>query len=109
MKTTLLLASGLAAALSLSLTSCGDKESSTEKADQESKESKTPESADTYPLTVCVVSGEELGSMGKPVVIGHNGTEVRFCCKDCVADFNKEPEKYLAMLKAGTAGEGDNQ
>ena len=104
MKTTLLIVGSFAAALSLSLSSCGDDKSSTENTEPETKTA--PESADAYPLKVCVVSGEELGSMGKPVVIDHNGTEVRFCCKDCVADFNKEPEKYLAMLKAGSAGNG---
>jgi hypothetical protein len=55
--------------------------------------------AKAYPLDTCVVSGEKLGSMGPPVVITHEGTEVRFCCKDCVEKFNKEPAKYLAKLK----------
>ena len=55
--------------------------------------------AKAYPLDTCVVSGEKLGGMGPPVVITHEGTEVRFCCKDCVEKFNKEPAKYLAKLK----------
>ena len=52
-----------------------------------------------YPLNICVVSGDKLGQMGSPTIIEHNGTEVRFCCKDCVKDFNKDPEKYLKRLK----------
>lgn len=29
----------------------------------------------------------------------HNDTEVRLCCESCLADFNKEPAKYMAKLK----------
>ena len=51
-----------------------------------------------YPLTTCVVSGEKLGEMGAPYVHKHNSREVRFCCKGCLKDFNKDPEKYLKVL-----------
>ena len=54
--------------------------------------------AKPYPLTTCVVSGEKLGSMGKPFAYDHEGREVRFCCKNCVKDFKKEPAKYLKKL-----------
>ena len=53
-----------------------------------------------YPLTTCVVSGDKLGAMNSPVIINYHGTEVRFCCHDCVASFNENPAKYLAKLKA---------
>lgn len=53
-----------------------------------------------YPLTTCVVSGDQLGEMGKPVVINYQGTEVQLCCKSCIGDFEKDPAKYLAKLKA---------
>ena len=53
-----------------------------------------------YPLTVCVVSGEKLGSMGAPYVHKHDGREVQFCCKNCLKDFEKEPEKHLAKIDA---------
>jgi YHS domain-containing protein len=52
----------------------------------------------TYPLDVCVVSGQKLGSMGDPVVIKHEGRTVKFCCAGCKAAFEKEPAKYLAKL-----------
>ena len=52
-----------------------------------------------YPLTTCVVSGEELGSMGAPVVYDHEGTTVKFCCKSCIPKFEKDPTTYLAKLK----------
>jgi hypothetical protein len=54
--------------------------------------------ATEYPLDVCVVSGEKLGSMGKPVVLERNGREVRLCCSTCVGDFKKDPEKYMKKL-----------
>lgn len=52
-----------------------------------------------YPLTTCVVSGEELGSMGKPVVLDHHGTTVMFCCKSCLPEFREDPRQYLTKLK----------
>jgi YHS domain-containing protein len=51
-----------------------------------------------YPLEVCIVSGEKLGSMGKPHVIVHEGQEIKFCCSGCEPDFKKEPAKFLAKL-----------
>ncbi|MDP1580590.1 MAG: hypothetical protein Q8M02_09945 [Candidatus Didemnitutus sp.] len=61
------------------------------------------ESAPAYPLTVCVVSGEELGSMGKPVdythqEAGQSDRLVRFCCAGCIKTFKKDPAKYLAQI-----------
>ena len=51
-----------------------------------------------YPLKTCVVSGEKLGSMGKSFVHSYEGREVQFCCKACLKDFNKEPQKFLKKL-----------
>lgn len=51
-----------------------------------------------YPLATCVVSGEKLDEMGEPVVFKYEGREVRFCCKDCVKEFKKDPKKYLKKL-----------
>jgi hypothetical protein len=53
-----------------------------------------------YPLKTCVVSGEELGSMGKPIVIAHEGREIKFCCKGCDGKFLKDPKPYVAKLEA---------
>lgn len=57
------------------------------------------QAAKPYPLKECIVSGNELGSMGKVVTMVHEGQEVKFCCKPCVKKFTKEPAKYLAKLK----------
>ena len=97
---------GLAAAAALTLSSCGDGQTaSDESTDNGSSAVKT---AATYPLDVCVVSGEKLGSMGEPYVMTHEGTEVRFCCKECLPKFNEDPDKYVAMLKEGKAGTMDH-
>lgn len=51
-----------------------------------------------YPLKVCLVEGEELGSMGDPAEYVHEGRLVLFCCKGCTENFQAEPSKYLARL-----------
>lgn len=61
-----------------------------------------------YPLAVCVVSAEALGSMGDAYVHLHKeegkpDREVRLCCKGCLKRFAKDPAKYLAKLDAALA------
>lgn len=57
-----------------------------------------PAAAKPYPLATCVVSGEKLGTMGKPFVHHVEGREVQFCCKACLKDFNKDTKKFLKKL-----------
>lgn len=52
-----------------------------------------------YPLTTCLVTDEDLDSMGGAVTRVHNGQEVKFCCKSCVRKFEADSDKYLAKLK----------
>lgn len=49
----------------------------------------------------CPVSGEELGSMGKPLKMQVGDKAVFLCCKGCVKTFNKDPQKYLKMTPQG--------
>ena len=58
-----------------------------------------------YPLAICVVSGDKLGQMGQPPALNYEGAEVRFCCKDCMKDFNKDPQKYLKRLNDAKAAQ----
>ena len=53
----------------------------------------------TYPLTTCIVSGEGLDSMGKPVVFTYEGQEVKLCCKQCRKDFDKDPAKFIKKIQ----------
>lgn len=57
------------------------------------------EKKDEYPLRICIVSGEELGEHGEPFVYKYKGQEVRFCCKDCLGDFEEDPELYLKLIE----------
>lgn len=58
-----------------------------------------------YPIDTCVVSGESLGlhGHGKQTDMiyrepGKPDRLVRFCCKSCISDFKKDPEKFLKVL-----------
>jgi len=51
-------------------------------------------------LTTCPVSGEKLGEMGKPTVFTYKDQEVKLCCKGCKKDFDKDPEKYIKLIRA---------
>ena len=51
-----------------------------------------------YPLKYCVVTDNELGSMGKVITKVYGDQQIKFCCKPCVAKFEKNPKKYLAKL-----------
>ena len=51
-------------------------------------------------LTTCPVSGEKLGEMGKPYVFVYKGQEIKLCCPNCKTDFDKDPAKYLAKIRA---------
>jgi len=54
----------------------------------------------SYPLKKCVVSNEDLGTMGKAVKVTHEGTDVYLCCKSCTKKFTAEAAKFTAMVKA---------
>ncbi len=65
-----------------------------------------------YTLTTCIVSGEKLGGeMGEPFVFIYKnrkikndpGREIKFCCKSCLKDFNKDPEGYIKKMEAAEA------
>lgn len=67
----------------------------------------------SYPLTVCVASGEDLGSMGDSPeyiyrVAGQRDRLVVFCCEGCEDDFLKDPAKYLAKIDAAKAAKANS-
>ena len=55
---------------------------------------------DSYPMTTCAVSGEDLGGMGDPVEIVAGNTLVKLCCNSCVKKVKADPTKYTAMVHA---------
>jgi hypothetical protein len=54
----------------------------------------------SYPLQTCVISGEQLGSMGDPIEMVHGTRLARLCCKGCVKGFQKDPAAALAKVDA---------
>lgn len=51
-------------------------------------------------LETCPVSGDKLGEMGKPYVFTYKGQQVKLCCPNCKSDFDKDPAKYMKMIRA---------
>jgi YHS domain-containing protein len=70
----------------------------TARADGTNSVSATPPKPDL--LATCPVSGDKLGEMGKPYVFVYQGQEVKLCCPSCKEDFDKDPAKYLKMIRA---------
>ncbi|MCA8959377.1 MAG: hypothetical protein KDC38_02640 [Planctomycetes bacterium] len=58
----------------------------------------TPAWTEPYNLNRCLVSDEEIGDMGKPVILQVEGREIRFCCKGCVPTFEKDPAKVWRKI-----------
>jgi hypothetical protein len=58
------------------------------------------------PGDICVVSEEELGSMGEPFKHIHQGHAILFCCKSCLPEFNRNSDQYIAALKSGEPAGG---
>jgi YHS domain-containing protein len=56
-----------------------------------------------YTLKTCIISGDKLGEMGDPFVYAYKGREIKFCCKGCLKDFNKDPEKYVKKIEEAEA------
>lgn len=54
--------------------------------------------AKSYPLKTCLVTDNELGSMGKVITKVYDDQQIKFCCKPCVAKFEKNQAKYLSKL-----------
>lgn len=63
-----------------------------------------PEGVKPYPLNVCIVGGEKLGSMGEPISLIYQGQQVKFCCGGCQPEFEKDPAKFLLKLSVPTKG-----
>ena len=53
-----------------------------------------------YPLTKCVISEEDLGSMGpaKDVIVGN--TLIKVCCPGCISKVTADPAKFIEMVNS---------
>ena len=52
----------------------------------------------SYAMTKCPVSGKDLASATAPIDFVSGTRLVRFCCKDCVASFQKDPAKVMGQV-----------
>jgi YHS domain-containing protein len=51
-------------------------------------------------LKTCPVSGDKLDEMGGGSTLIYKNQEVKLCCPACKAAFDKNPEKYIALIRA---------
>lgn len=51
-----------------------------------------------YPLKTCIVTENDLESMGGAITRVYEGQEIKFCCKPCIKKFEANPPRYLARI-----------
>ncbi|MBI5940693.1 MAG: hypothetical protein HY859_09730 [Caulobacterales bacterium] len=56
-----------------------------------------------YVLDTCIVSGDKLGGMGGAVTVVREGREIKFCCKGCIKDFDKDSAKFIKKIEEAEA------
>lgn len=66
---------------------------------------KAKETVKPYPLDVCIVTDNDLGSMGDERSFVFEGQEIKICCKPCEKKFLKDPARYLKKLAPPPAKE----
>jgi hypothetical protein len=96
----LILALGLAASLSAAPAETAKPEPAAPAAEKKPAEKKPAEKGPPkpYPLDVCIVTDNDLGSMGEETELVYEGQVIKFCCEPCERKFLKNPAKYLGKL-----------
>jgi type II secretory ATPase GspE/PulE/Tfp pilus assembly ATPase PilB-like protein len=56
--------------------------------------------SESYPLTTCPISGEELGDMGEAINVVYAGRLVKLCCNMCVPKFEANPMPTIEKIDA---------
>ena len=82
----------------LALSSCGDDRSAAAGSPATSPAVSSSTGVIPYPLKTCLVTGNDLGSMGDAQRVVYQGRELKFCCQPCVDKFQRNPQKYLDKL-----------
>jgi YHS domain-containing protein len=75
-------------------------------ADNTNSTAATPPQPDK--LATCPVSGEKLGEMGKPYIFVYQGQEIKLCCPGCKKDFDNDPAKFVAKIRAADKKDAKN-
>lgn len=91
-------------AFALGLAGCSD-ESATTNTDPPAQAEPATAEAD-YPLEVCVVSGEKLGSMGDPIEVTVQDHTFKLCCASCEDELRENPDKFIKVLEEAKQGSG---
>ena len=52
----------------------------------------------------CPVTGEDLGSMGKPIPVTVKGQTIYVCCQGCVRQVQRDPDTFLRKVEAERRG-----
>ena len=75
------------------------------RADDGHSDQKAKKDADAkpFPAAKCLISGEGLDSMGKPYVMVVDGQELKFCCKSCVEDYEKDKVGFMKKVAQAEA------
>ena len=69
------------------------------KVEQMSDEAIIATQSAVYPLKKWMFSAKTLGSLGESVNYLHEGTLIKICCDHCKPDLEKDPAKFVAMVK----------
>jgi YHS domain-containing protein len=64
-----------------------------------------PAPDEPYTLSTCPVSGKKLGSMGEPVAVEADGSQVLLCCKGCKKSFEADTAKFMKAVNEALAAE----
>ncbi len=56
---------------------------------------------------LCPVTGEKIDKKSD-VTYEYKGKVYRFCCRACIAEFKKDPEKYIEKMKKSGSGNREN-
>lgn len=81
-----------------------DKSAECSKSEESSKSAACPTTAPTTqeaakPINkFCAIQGEG-NPIDPEVTVVYKGQTIGFCCSDCIAEFQKDPEKYMKNLK----------
>jgi len=51
-----------------------------------------------YPIDICIISGDKLGHAGDPINVVVGSRLVRFCRRDCVKQFLRNPARVFSVL-----------
>lgn len=76
-------------AISMVIAGCGDGSSARS----------LPPGTKPYPLKTCIVTDNDLGSMGEEQSFVYEGREIKLCCAPCRKKFDKAPAKFIAKLE----------